>query len=227
VIGGTSVTVESVAVIPGTSGDEVWLLVKRTINGGTKRYIERLSAGLADDGTLSSATFLDSYLTYSGVSTTSLTGLSHLEGESVYVWGSAGKQGPYTVASGAITVGTAVTVACVGLAYTSTYESLSPEAAAQGGTAQTRLGHTSEVFVRLNRSMNGTIGPADGTQETLPYADSIDNDGNFGDATTLYTGDVRVPIAMKWERNKRLKMVHSDPTPFHCLGMIYEHRVSG
>lgn len=227
VIGGTGVTVESIAVIPGSAGDEVWMVVKRTINAGTKRYIERLSAGLADDGTLSGATFLDSHLTYSGVSTTSLTGLSHLEGESVYVWGDAGKQGPYTVSSGAITVGTAVTVACVGLAYTSTYESLSPEAAAQGGTAQTRLGHTSEVFVRLNRSMNGTIGPADGTQETLPYADSIDNDGSFGSASTLYTGDVRVPIAMKWERNKRLKLVHSDPTPFHCIGMIYEHRVSG
>ena len=34
--------VESVAVIPGTLEDEVWLIVKRTINGSTKRYIEQM-----------------------------------------------------------------------------------------------------------------------------------------------------------------------------------------
>lgn len=229
VIGGTSVTVESVAAVPGSSSDEVWLVVKRTVNGSAKRYIERLSDGIAEDGAKESATLLDCHLTYSGASTTSLTGLLHLEAESVYVWGTGGKQGPYTVASGAITTGTAVTEACVGLAYTATLETLSPEAAARGGTAQTRLGHISEVFLRLNRSMGGSAGPAasGGTLETLDYSKSTDATGTYGDGTDLFTGDVRVPISMDWGRQKRIKVQHSDPSPFHVLGLITEIRVSG
>jgi hypothetical protein len=222
--------VDSVATIPGTEGDETWLVVRRTINGSTERYIERLSVGLSDNPvvtiTKADATFLDSYLSYSGSSTTTITGLSHLNGQSVYVW-SGTKQGPYTVSGGSITIGTAITAGIVGLAYTSTLETLSPEAAARGGTAQSRLGRISEVFVRVNRSMGGTIGPADGTQETLDYTASTDTEGDYGTGTDLYTGDVRVPISMAWERQKRLKLVHSDPSPFHVLGLITEIKVSG
>ena len=225
-IGGTGVEVESVASIPGTGRDEVWFVVKRTINGGTKRYIERLSAGLADDGVLTAATFLDSYLTYSGGSTTTITGLDHLEGESVKVWDGTQTQGPYTVTSGSITVDIAVTWACVGLAYTSTLEPLSPEVGAKGGTAQTRLGTTSEVFLRLDRSMGGTVGPSSGTLETIDYTRTEGLDGSYW-SSGLYSGDIRVPVDMAWERYKRLKIEHSDPVPFHVVSLIYEHRVSG
>jgi hypothetical protein len=225
-IGGTSVTVESVAAIPGTDRDEVWLSVKRTVNGGTVRYIERLSAGILDTQGMASATFLDSFLTYSGSSTSTLSGLSHLEGQSVYVWDGA-KQGPFTVTSGSIALTAAVTNAIVGLAFTSALETLSPEAAAQGGTAQTREGRINEVYLRLNRSMHGKAGPADGTLETLDYTTITDNAGNYGSAAAMFTGDVRVPIAMEWGRQKRIRVEHAEPSPFHCLGLITEIRVSG
>ncbi|MDW9762151.1 hypothetical protein GOB02_21680 [Sinorhizobium meliloti] len=226
-IGGTSAVVESVATIPGSGSDEVWVLVRRTVNGSTKRYIERLSSGMTDYETLSDATFLDSHLNYSGASATVITGLSHLNGASVYAWTSAGVQGPYTVASGQITLGSAVTWACVGLQYTSVMETLSPEAAARGGTAQTRIGRITEVFLRLDRSMNGKIGPADGTLETIEYTTGTDYDGEYGSDTALFTGDARVSVAMEWERGKRLRVEHSSPTPFHLLGLITEIRVSG
>lgn len=225
-IGGTSVAVESVATIPGTDRDEVWLSVKRTVNGGFVRYVERLSAGLLDTQGMASATFLDSFLSYSGSSTSTLSGLAHLEGQSVYVWNGA-KQGPFTVSSGAITLTSAVTSAIVGLPFTSALETLSPEAAARGGTAQTREGRISEVFLRLNRSMHGKAGPSDGVLEDLDYTASTDNAGSYGSSTALFTGDVRVPIAMEWGRQKRIRVEHSEPSPFHCLGLIAEIRVSG
>lgn len=236
VIGGTGVTVESVASIPGTGNDEVWLVVKRTIGGGTKRYVERLSVGLADDDDAYLGTFLDSHLIYDGVGTTTISGLSHLNGESVYVWGlpdsvtmneEAVKQGPYTVSGGSITVGRSMTYACVGLAYTSEMETLSPEAAAAGGTAQDQTGKIGEVRVRLNRSFYGSIGPVGGTLEALDYTKSTDVDGDYGIATAAFTGDVRVPIDDGWNGQKRLVLRHSDPSPFHCLGIISSLRVSG
>lgn len=229
-LGGTSVTVESVAAIPGSAADEVWFVVKRTVNGSAVRYIERLTEGLSDTALLGSATFLDCHLTYSGASTTTLTGLSHLNGESVYVFGTASLQGPYTVSGGSITIGAAVTNACVGYKINSSMQTLSPEAAARGGTAQTRHGRISEVFLRLDRSKGGSCGPADGTLESLDYTQSTDNDGSYGTlfaSGTLFTGDVRVPIDMGWGRQKRIKVTHTDPVPFHLLGLITEIKVSG
>lgn len=219
--------IESVAAIPGTGFDEVWMVALRTINGSATRYIERLTVGLDDLDDKVDATFLDCHLTYSGSSTSTLSGLDHLEGESVYVWGTGGKQGPFTVAGGSITLTSAVTKACAGLAFTSAVETLSPEAAARGGTAQTRLGRISEVFVRVDRSMGGKCGDANGLLETLDYTQSTDTEGAYGTATGLYTGDVRVPIAMEWERQKRIRIEHSDPSPFYVLGLITEIRVSG
>lgn len=228
ILGGSSVTVESVATIPGTDRDEVWLVVKRTINSTTKRYIERLSNGLSSLGVKSAATYLDSFLAYSGTSTTTINGLDHLEGESVYAWGAQGKQGPYTVSAfGQISLDAAETACTVGLLYTAEMQTLSPEAAARGGTAQTREGRISEVFLRLNRSMFGKVGPADGTLETLEYDKSSDVAGSYGDPDELYTGDVRVPISMEWGRQKRIKVQHAEPTPFNLLGLITEIRVSG
>jgi len=236
VLGGTSVTVESVASIPGTGWDEVWLVVKRTINSGTERYIERLTVGLDDADEPYLGTFLDSHLIYDGVSTGTISGLAHLNGQSVYVWGlpstvspgvDAVKQGPFTVSAGSITLTQNMTYACVGLAYTSDMETLSPEAAAAGGTAQAQLGKISEVFVRVNRSYYGSLGPMNGTLEAFDYAQSTDVDGDYGSATAAYTGDIRVQIEMDWNRQKRLLLRHSDPSPFHCLGLIAETRVSG
>lgn len=221
--GGNSVTIESVETIPGTDRDEVWLLVKRTVNGSVVRYIERLSEGHELGGNKDDATFLDCHLNYSGSSTTTLTGLDHLEGEDVTVWSDAGQQGPYTVSSGSITVDDAVTVACVGYTYDMEIETLSPEVGAGGGTAQTRFGNISEIFVRVHESQGGTLGPTDfnegdGTLETLEYPDATEE---------LFTGDIRVPIDMEWNRGKRAKLKHTTPRPFYLLGMIAELRVSG
>jgi len=70
IFGGTDVEVESVAVIPGDiDEDQVWLIVKRTINGATKRYVEYLkNFDFGDDET--DAFFVDSGLSYEGVTNT-------------------------------------------------------------------------------------------------------------------------------------------------------------
>lgn len=67
-IGGTDVVVESVAVIPGTSEDEVWISVLRTIDGSDARYIERLTTRVDVD--LEDSHFVDSGLAYLGTSST-------------------------------------------------------------------------------------------------------------------------------------------------------------
>ncbi len=67
-IGGTSVEVESVSVIPGDDEDEVWISVSRTVNGSTARTVEQLQPRVDVD--LEDAWFLDSGLGFEGDSIT-------------------------------------------------------------------------------------------------------------------------------------------------------------
>ena len=162
---GADPVVDHVAIIPGASDstqinnsddrDEVWLIVKRTINGGTKRYIEVLEGvfqGVLREDYTSEEAWLDAQasaqedafyvdcgISYEGASTTSITGLTHLEGQSVKVLANGRVHTAETVASGAITLDFAVTKAQVGLSYTSRYESLKLAVGATTGTAITKV----------------------------------------------------------------------------------------
>lgn len=57
---------ESVNTISTGENDEVWVIVKRTINGSTKRYVERLDTSSGEDNLDG---FSDCYLTYSNPKT--------------------------------------------------------------------------------------------------------------------------------------------------------------
>ncbi|MHA7777413.1 phage tail protein [Roseibium sp. M-1] len=74
--------VECLADLSGERSDEVWLIVKRTINGQEKRYIEIMqepfSGGAAED-----AWHLDCACRYTGVAVNTVSGLAYLEGEDV------------------------------------------------------------------------------------------------------------------------------------------------
>lgn len=65
--------VESVATIPGPDRDEVWLVVRRTIGGQTKRYVELLEPPLEEDAGVWDSFYLDSGLTFDGAIAQTLT----------------------------------------------------------------------------------------------------------------------------------------------------------
>ena len=73
---GDSGVVESITAIPSGAEDQVYVSVKRTIDGSTVRHICYLKP--IDFGTdIEDAFFVDSGLTYTGSDTTSITGLNH------------------------------------------------------------------------------------------------------------------------------------------------------
>ena len=67
----TNGTVENVCCIPENGVYSLYLSIKRTINGSTVRYIERLSSRLWTD--IRDATYLDCYSSYNGVNSQSIT----------------------------------------------------------------------------------------------------------------------------------------------------------
>ena len=86
--------VESATTAFGTASDKVWMVVKRTIGGSTKRYIEIWEPGEPS---------IDSRKKYTSPASTTLTGLDHLEGETVRVDVDGGDMGSYTVSGNQIT----------------------------------------------------------------------------------------------------------------------------
>lgn len=148
----TDGVVEDVAVLPGVAEDEVYYVVKRTINGVTKRYVEEWALeSEAINGATSILT--DSTLTYSGASTATITGLSHLEGKTVAVWGNTKDLGTYTVASGSITLTEAVTLAYVGLPYTADFKSAKLALGSASGnplTQRQKLDHVGLVLANTH-----------------------------------------------------------------------------
>ncbi|KKN27273.1 hypothetical protein LCGC14_0866270 [marine sediment metagenome] len=117
--------VESVAVIPSTSSDEdeVWLSIERTIDSSSVTYVEQMQPqdwGSDQDDMW----FVDSGLQYDSTPATTISGLGHLEGELVQVFGDGGYFEEETVVSGSITISQAVSQAQIGLGYTSNLETM-------------------------------------------------------------------------------------------------------
>ena len=67
------------------------MIVKRTINGVTKRYVEVMKT-FDFGGDTTAAFFVDSGLVYAGSATTTLSGLYHLEGETMSVLANGGRR---------------------------------------------------------------------------------------------------------------------------------------
>lgn len=115
--------VEDVVTLPGIPEDEVYYVVARTINGSTVRYLEKWALTTEAVGGVTNK-MADSFVAYSGASTTTITGLSHLIGESVVAWANSKDMGTYTVSgAGTITLSAATTYAVVGLPYEARFNS--------------------------------------------------------------------------------------------------------
>lgn len=119
----TDGVIEDVCVLPRVGEDAVYFTVRRTINGATVRYHEKMAKiSECRGGTLNKQA--DSFVVYSGAATTTITGLGHLEGEEVVAWGNGKDLGTYTVSSAQITgLPEAVTGAIVGKSYEALYKS--------------------------------------------------------------------------------------------------------
>lgn len=112
--------VEDVSVLPGALEDDVYYVVRRTINGSTVRYVEKWAQeSECVGGSLNKQA--DAFIVSSG---TTITGLGHLEGETVVAWGDGRDLGEYTVSGGAITLSAATTTCVVGLPYEARFKGM-------------------------------------------------------------------------------------------------------
>lgn len=195
---GTEAIVESVDVIPSTDGsyDELWLVVKRYINGVSRRYVEYMNKFWDEEDDISSdAKFLDSALTYDGspsTTTATVSGLDHLVGQVVDVWGDGVAQTSKTVsAGGSITLDVEALIVHVGLGYNSDAEMLRQEAGAADGTAQGKIQRTHKLKARFLETTGVSVGRDFTTMDPVIFREGSDN---LGDPVPLFSGDKHLPF---------------------------------
>ena len=159
-LGGDGI-VECVETIPSPFGDQddLWMIVRRTIDGQTKRYIEYLWPDFVDNSDIEDAFCVDCGLTYDSTPVSTISGLDHLEGKIVSILADGAAHPNRTVESGSVTLQRASSVVHVGLPYLSLLQTMRPEAGAGDGTAQGKTKRINKMVIRFLATVGAKAGP--------------------------------------------------------------------
>lgn len=223
--------VENVASIPGCIEDSSYVVVKRSINGITKRYLEKFAR--LDQAQCGDMRLSDSHIVYSGANSATLTGLSHLVGCDVCVWGDNKDLGTYKVASGgSITVSESVTNAVVGLPYKAQFISAKLAYAAQLGTAVNRAKRPMQIgFVLDQTHYQGVkygqydVRSGQYTCDNLPLIE----DGKETADNTIWPHYDSQTFEMNgaWNADSRIYLEANSPRPATVMGFTVELNTTG
>ena len=224
--GSGDAVVEGVTVIPGNNGagqthdstnrNEVWVIVKRTIDGNTNRYVEFFERDHEDGHDAKDAFYVDCGLTYDGSPATTITGFAHLEGQTLKVWADGDVVGDVTVSSGQFTLSTAASVVQAGLGYTHKLRNLKSEGGAAAGTAVTKRKRYVKMGVVVQHSHEIKFGP------TASNLTTVDLSTEAGAVDNLFTGEIVRDWPDGWKNDPRVYIEGDAPAPFVLLALAPE-----
>lgn len=211
--------VECVSVIPAPDGtrDEVWLIVNRTIGGVTVRSVEYLEKDYETGDAQNTICYVDMSGSYNGVPTTTITGLSYLNGERVSVVIDGGGHPDCVVSGGQITLDIAASVVQVGLACPADLITMRPEGGADIGTAQGKMKRTAIVTFRFKNTLGGYAGNADGPLDLINLNQTTTP---LGQAPPLFNGDVRQSFPGDFELDGRIRVYQPQPFPMELIAIF-------
>jgi hypothetical protein len=211
--------VESIAVLPGAVEDEVYYIVKRTIDGSTVRYREKWAMESECVGGTANKQ-ADSFLYFDAVGGATISGLDHLEGEEVIVWADGVDMGTETVSGGSITLDASVTEAVVGLGYTAQWKSA--KLATLQGLGLTRRKRIAKVGVILadTHAQGLKYGPSFGDLDNLPLVER----GKVVDGDYIWTDydEPSFEFDSEWSADSRVCLQAAAPRPVTVCALVVE-----
>ncbi|MCC7063243.1 MAG: hypothetical protein IT456_10590 [Planctomycetes bacterium] len=211
---------EAVAAIPESQEDALYGIIQRTLGGRTVRSVEAMSTRLF--ASLEDCFFIDAGLTYDGVATSTVTGLWHLEGETVSGLADGAVFKGKVVAGGSITLDTEASLVHIGLPYVCDAKSL-PLALEMQALGQGTNKNVNKVYLRVKDSSGIFAGP------------SVDRLTQFKQRTTepygsppnLVTGEMPIVIAASWNEAAQVCVRQADSLPVTILSMTLEVELGG
>jgi len=209
--------VESVASIPHWDGDQdvLFMIIRRTIDGVTKRYVEYMEKYYDNDESF----YVDSGLTYTGTPVSSLSGLTHLEGEEVAVLIDGAVHPNVTVASGGVTLQYAGSTISVGLPFTARLRTMPLEAGAADGVAMGKTMRINNIVMRFDRTGPGVFyGPDASRLDELHPRRTTDL---MDSPIALFTGNTpALPWPGEYQQSPQLIVEHRLPTACTLVALM-------
>jgi hypothetical protein len=217
----TNGLIEAIAVVGEGNDDILYMIVKRTINGNSVRYVERMASRYFAE--LKDGFFVDCGLTYSGTATATISGLSHLEGQDVVALADGAVVRDLTVTSGSITLPKAASLVHVGEVIVSDMQTLPLAVEGIDGYAQGRVKNVNQVFLRVYKSSGIFAGP---DVSHLTEA-KIRTTEPYGSPPSLQTGEIDILITPAWVRDGQVVVRQIDPVPLTIVSLTIELQFGG
>ena len=206
---------ESVASVAEGDEDHLYVVVQRTINGETKRYIERMAKRRFGD--LPNAFFVDCGGTYKGNPTKVVSGFDWLEGKEVHILADGSVCPTQVVTNGQIVLDEEASVVHVGLPYTSDAKTL-PAVLQVDDFGQGRYKNVSKITVRTYQSSGIFAGPE--FDDLVEYKQRTTEQP--GTPPQLVSGDIQLRVFTKWSDSGSICIRQADPLPLTLLSAALE-----
>lgn len=213
---------ESVTVVAEGNEEVLYAVIRRTINGQSKRYVERMQTRQFDNQ--NDAFFVDCGATYSGAPVTTISGLTWLEGKTVSILADGSVHPQRVVTGGAITLDNEASKVHIGLPITADMRTLPVALGLQDGSfGQGRMKNVNKIWLRVFRSSGIFAGP---DFDALVEAKQRTTE-DYGLPPALKSEEIEIVTTADWTDSGQLAVRQSDPLPLTVVNVTMEIAVGG
>jgi hypothetical protein len=199
---------KSVCTAREGADDVLYFCVKRKVGGLTRHSIERRRARRF--ATLQDAFFVDSGLTYNGAPTSVLTGLSHLDGQTVSILTDGAVHPQRKVIGRSVTLDYPASVVQIGIPITADLQTLPMATAVPDGSfAQGIVKNINKLWARVFRSSGFKAGPSFDKLKEYPQRTTEP----YGTPPALMTKTLALDVTPAWSDDGQLCIRQDNPLP--------------
>lgn len=213
---------ESCCTVAEDNEDVLYVVVKRSVNGRDVRYVERLRTRIFT--AQADAFYVDAGLTYVGAPVTALSGLHHLEGETVDILADGAVETRQVVTGGAVTLTTAASTVHVGRPITADLRTLPLAVEGLGASGQGTVKNVNKVHLRVSQSSVVKVGPTFDRLREYPARAITDP---YGSPPALRDGELSLAIDPSWNQDGAICVRQDLPLPLTVLSMALEVQTGG
>jgi hypothetical protein len=220
--------VEDIDVIPAVNGGtELYMIVRRTIIGDTRRYVEQLAEFFQpidpDNPTAEGAWFLDCALRYQGTAVSSITNLAHLEGREVGVFADGAMQKRKVVAGGAVTLDRNASDVLVGIPKAGRIKDLPRNVTSNEGPT---AGDEKTIYQVIGDFLYSAGGKLYANRAAIGEGEADEGEPitqtggkKKGAPLPLFTGKKKIPLNGELAMEAQAELVNDDALPCTVLGL--------
>ena len=153
-----------------------------------------------------------------------MTGMWHLEGETVVVTANSYVDKTLTVTNGSVTLQSPASRIHIGIPFFARLVSLPLSSYGEGGSTTDGMEkNISRLSVKVNRSMGMWTGPSTDQMREARFG----MPALYGQPLAMITDDVNVTLKANWGKKKQVVIEQRDPLPLEILALIPDAIIGG